>query len=141
MSANKQIPPENLEKIASGGELSRVMLSLKLMLAKNNDLPTIIFDEIDSGVSGEIADKVGQILAVMGRYMQVINITHLPQIASRGIRHYHVFKDDTGDSTVTKIRLLTHDERVIEVAKLLSGSEITSTAIQNAKELLKAATQ
>lgn len=140
-SANKQIPPENLEKIASGGELSRVMLSLKLMLAKNNDLPTIIFDEIDSGVSGEIADKVGQILAVMGRYMQVINITHLPQIASRGIRHYHVFKDDTGDSTVTKIRLLTHDERVIEVAKLLSGSEITSTAIQNAKELLKAATQ
>ncbi|HPY67309.1 MAG TPA: DNA repair protein RecN [Bacteroidales bacterium] len=140
-SANKQIPPENLEKIASGGELSRVMLSLKLMLAKNNDLPTIIFDEIDSGVSGEIADKVGQILAVMGRYMQVINITHLPQIASRGIRHYHVFKDDTGDSTVTKIRLLTHDERVIEVAKLLSGSEITSTAIQNAKELLKAASQ
>lgn len=140
-SANKQIPPENLEKIASGGELSRVMLSLKLMLAKNNNLPTIIFDEIDSGVSGEIADKVGQILTVMGRYMQVINITHLPQIASRGTRHYHVFKDDTGDSTVTKIRLLTHDERIIEVARLLSGSEITSTAIQNAKELLKSATQ
>ncbi len=140
-SANKQIQPENLEKIASGGELSRVMLSLKSMLTRNNNLPTIIFDEIDSGVSGEIADKVGQILAGMGRYMQVVNITHLPQVASRGTRHYHVFKDDTGSSTVTKIRLLTHEERIIEVARLLSGSEITATAIRNAKELLKAATQ
>lgn len=140
-SANKQIPPENLEKIASGGELSRVMLSLKSMLTRNNNLPTIIFDEIDSGVSGEIADKVGQILAGMGRYMQVVNITHLPQVASRGTRHFHVFKDDTGNSTVTKIRLLTHEERIIEVARLLSGSEITATAIRNAKELLKAAAQ
>jgi DNA repair protein RecN (Recombination protein N) len=140
-SANKQIQPENLEKIASGGELSRVMLSLKSLLTRNNNMPTIIFDEIDAGVSGEIADKVGQILAGMGKYMQVVNITHLPQVASRGTRHYHVFKDDSGDSTVTKIRLLTYEERIIEVARLLSGSEITTTAIRNAKELLKAAIQ
>jgi len=115
------------------------MLSLKSLLTKNNNLPTIIFDEIDSGVSGETADKVGQILAGMGKYMQVVNITHLPQVASRGTRHYHVFKDDSGDSTVTKIRLLSYEERIIEVARLLSGSEITTTAIRNAKELLKAA--
>jgi DNA repair protein RecN (Recombination protein N) len=138
-SANKQVEPENLAKIASGGELSRVMLSLKSLLTKNNNLPTIIFDEIDSGVSGEVADKVGQILAGMGKYMQVVNITHLPQVASRGTKHYHVYKDDSGDSTITRIKLLTESERVIEVARLLSGSEITETAVKNAKELLKAA--
>src|SRR5664279_1495338 len=137
-SANKQIEPENLAKIASGGELSRVMLSLKSLLTKNNNLPTIIFDEIDSGVSGEVADKVGQILSSMGKYMQVINITHLPQVASRGTRHYHVYKDDTDNSTFTRVKLLSHDERIIEVARLLSGSEITETAMKNAKELLKA---
>jgi DNA repair protein RecN (Recombination protein N) len=137
-SANKQIAPENLAKIASGGELSRVMLSLKSLLTKNNNLPTIIFDEIDSGVSGEVADKVGQILASMGKYMQVINITHLPQVASRGTRHFHVYKDDTDNSTFTRVKLLSHDERILEVARLLSGSEVTETAIQNARELLKA---
>jgi DNA repair protein RecN (Recombination protein N) len=137
-SANKQIAPENLAKIASGGELSRVMLSLKSLLAKNNNLPTIIFDEIDSGVSGEVADKVGQILSGMGKYMQVINITHLPQVASRGSRHYHVYKDDTDSSTFTSIRLLTPEERILEVARLLSGSEVTETAMKNARELLKA---
>ena len=138
-SANKQVLPENLAKIASGGELSRVMLSLKSLLTKNNNLPTIIFDEIDSGVSGEVADKVGQILAGMGKYMQVVNITHLPQVASRGARHYHVFKDDTGDSTITRVKLLSMDERILEVARLLSGSEVTETAIKNAKELLQSA--
>ena len=138
-SANKQVTPENIAKVASGGELSRVMLSLKSLLTKNNNLPTIIFDEIDSGVSGEVADKVGQILSDMGRYMQVINITHLPQVASRGTKHYHVYKDDTGDSTITRVKLLSHDERILEVAKLLSGSEVTETAIKNARELLKAA--
>jgi len=138
-SANKQVEPENLAKIASGGELSRVMLSLKSLLTKNNNLPTIIFDEIDAGVSGEVADKVGQILAGMGKYMQVVNITHLPQVASRGTKHYHVYKDDTGDSTITRIKLLTESERVIEVARLLSGSEVTETAVKNAKELLKSA--
>ena len=138
-SANKQVPPENLAKIASGGELSRVMLSLKSLLTKNNNLPTIIFDEIDSGVSGEVADKVGQILSGMGKYMQVVNITHLPQVASRGTRHYHVYKDDTGESTITRVKLLSMDERILEVARLLSGSEVTETAIKNAKELLQSA--
>jgi DNA repair protein RecN (Recombination protein N) len=138
-SANKQVEPENLAKTASGGELSRVMLSLKSLLTMKINLPTIIFDEIDAGVSGEVADKVGQILAGMGKYMQVVNITHLPQVASRGNRHYHVYKDDEGDSTITRVKLLTHEQRIMEVARLLSGSEITDTAIRNAKELLKAA--
>ncbi len=138
-SANKQIRPENIAKIASGGELSRVMLSLKSLLTKNNNLPTIIFDEIDSGVSGEVADKVGQILSGMGKYMQVINITHLPQVASRGTRHYHVYKADVDDSTFTRVKLLTADERIMEVARLLSGSEVTEIAMNNAKELLREA--
>lgn len=138
-SANKQVSPENISKVASGGELSRVMLSLKSLLSKNNNLPTIIFDEIDSGVSGEVADKVGQILSDMGKYMQVINITHLPQVASRGKKHYHVYKDEAGESTITRIRLLSHDERILEVARLLSGSEVTESAMKNARELLKAA--
>jgi DNA repair protein RecN (Recombination protein N) len=138
-SANKQVEPENLTKIASGGELSRVMLSLKSLLTKNTNLPTIIFDEIDAGVSGEVADKVGQILAGMGKYMQVINITHLPQVASRGTKHYHVYKDESGKETITRIKLLSADERIIEVARLLSGSEITEIAIKNAKELIKSA--
>jgi len=138
-SANKQVEPENLARIASGGELSRVMLSLKSLLTKNTNLPTIIFDEIDAGVSGEVADKVGQILAGMGKYMQVVNITHLPQVASRGKSHYHVYKDESSHETITRIKLLSTDERVIEVARLLSGSEITETAIKNAKELIKAA--
>jgi DNA repair protein RecN (Recombination protein N) len=138
-SANKQVEPENLAKIASGGELSRVMLSLKSLLTKNTNLPTIIFDEIDAGVSGEVADKVGQILSGMGKYMQVVNITHLPQVASRGTKHYHVYKDESGTSTITRIKLLSSEERVMEVARLLSGSEITETAIKNAKELIKSA--
>jgi DNA repair protein RecN (Recombination protein N) len=138
-SANKQITPESLSRIASGGELSRVMLSLKSLLTRNNNLPTIIFDEIDSGVSGEVADKVGQILSGMGKYMQVINITHLPQVASRGTKHYHVYKDDTDDSTFTRVKLLSPEERILEVARLLSGAEVTETAMKNARELLKAA--
>jgi DNA repair protein RecN (Recombination protein N) len=140
-SANKQVEPENLARIASGGELSRVMLSLKSLLTKNTNLPTIIFDEIDAGVSGEIADKVGQILAGMGKYMQVVNITHLPQVASRGKRHYHVYKDESENETITRIKLLSADERIIEVARLLSGSEISEIAIRNAKELIKAGKQ
>jgi DNA repair protein RecN (Recombination protein N) len=139
-SANRQIAPENLARIASGGELSRVMLSLKSLLTKYNNLPTIIFDEIDSGVSGEVADKVGQILSGMGKYMQVVNITHLPQVASRGSKHYHVYKDNDKDSTLTRVRLLNNEERILEVARLLSGSEVTEAAMRNARELLKAST-
>jgi DNA repair protein RecN (Recombination protein N) len=138
-SANKQIEPENLARIASGGELSRVMLSLKSLLTKYNSLPTIIFDEIDSGVSGEVAHKMGQILSGMGNYMQVVNITHLPQVASRGSKHYHVYKDDSDNSTYTRVKLLNHEERVIEVARMLSGSEVTEAAIRNARELLESA--
>ncbi len=138
-SANKQIIPENLAKTASGGELSRVMLSLKSFLARNVKLPAIIFDEIDSGVSGEVADKVGQILSNMGEYMQVINITHLPQVASRGARHFHVYKEDEGDSTITRVKLLSGNERIMEVARWLSGSEVTPAALKNARELLEAA--
>jgi DNA repair protein RecN (Recombination protein N) len=137
-SANKHTDPENIARIASGGEMSRVMLSLKSLLTKSRNLPTIIFDEIDSGVSGEIADKVGQILSGMGKYMQVINITHLPQIASRGKIHYHVYKEETGDSTITRIKLLSDYERITEIARLLSGREVTETALKNAKELIKA---
>lgn len=138
-SANKQIEPEDLARIASGGELSRVMLSLKSLLTRNTNLPTIIFDEIDAGVSGEVADKVGQILALMGKYMQVVNITHLPQVASRGTKHYHVYKEEKGDETITRVKLLSAEERILEVARLLSGSEVTETAIRNATELLQAA--
>ena len=117
------------------------MLSLKSLLTRSRNLPTIIFDEIDSGVSGEVADKVGRILEGMGRYMQVINITHLPQVAARGRRHFHVYKEDSGDSTSTRIRLLSSSERVLEVARLLSGSEVTETSIKNARELIKAGSQ
>lgn len=138
-SANKQTEPEDIARIASGGELSRVMLSLKSLIAQNNNLPSIIFDEIDSGVSGEVADRVGQILSSMGKCMQVINITHLPQVASRGSRHFHIYKEDRGDSTITRVKLLSPEERIIEVARLLSGSEITDTAIKNAKELIRSA--
>jgi DNA repair protein RecN (Recombination protein N) len=138
-SANKQVQPENLSKVASGGELSRVMLSLKSLLSRNNNLPTIIFDEIDSGVSGEVADKVGMILSEMGKQMQVINITHLPQVAAKGSEHFHVYKDDTHHSTITRIKLLTKEERILEIARLLSGSEVTETSKRNARELLNAA--
>ena len=136
-SANRQVEPEELSHIASGGELSRLMLCLKSILASSSGLPAIIFDEIDSGVSGEAASMVGNILADMGKSMQVINITHLPQVASRGSVHYHVYKEESDHSTITRVRLLNDDERVTEVARLLSGSTITEAARRNARELLK----
>jgi DNA repair protein RecN (Recombination protein N) len=136
-SANRQVGPEELSRCASGGELSRVMLCLKSVLASSSGLPAIIFDEIDSGVSGEVASMVGDILSEMGRSMQVINITHLPQVASRGNLHYHVYKEESDHSTITRVRLLNDDERVTEVARLLSGSTITDAAIRNARELLE----
>ena len=136
-SANRQIKPEELSRCASGGELSRVMLCLKSILATSSGVPAIIFDEIDSGVSGEVASMVGNILAEMGRSMQVINITHLPQVASKGKIHYHVYKEESDHSTITRVRLLSDDERVTEVARLLSGSTITEAAMRNARELLR----
>lgn len=139
-SANRQVPPESLSQVASGGELSRVMLSLKYLLSQSRNLPSIIFDEIDSGVSGEVAGMVGSMLSEMGKSMQVINITHLPQIAALGNRHFFVYKNDTTDSTITNIRLLSDEERLLEVARLLSGSEITTAAVENAKTLFKEGT-
>lgn len=136
-SANRQIEPEELSRVASGGELSRLMLSLKSTLATTSGLPAIVFDEIDSGVSGEVASMVGTILSDMGHSMQVINITHLPQVASRGKYHYHVYKEDGDHSTITRIRLLNKEERLMELARLLSGSTVTEAALKNAGELLK----
>ncbi len=135
-SANRQIEPEELSRVASGGELSRVMLSLKSTMAKTSGLPAIVFDEIDSGVSGEVASMVGSILSEMGKSMQVINITHLPQVAARGNYHYHVYKENEDHSTITRIRLLNRDERLMELARLLSGSTVTEAALKNAGELL-----
>jgi len=135
-SANRQVEPEELSRCASGGELSRVMLCLKSVLASSSGLPAIIFDEIDSGVSGEVASMVGDILEEMGSSMQVINITHLPQVASRGTLHYHVYKEESDHSTITRVRLLKNGERVQEIARLLSGSTVTEAAVRNARELL-----
>ena len=136
-SANRQSELQNLANVASGGELSRVMLSLKSLITKSVALPTIIFDEIDSGVSGDTADKVGNILDEMSVNMQVINITHLPQIASKGKYHYLVYKEDKDNATHTYIKLLNKEERLHEIAKLLSGEELTEAAFENARELLK----
>lgn len=135
-SANKQIPLQELSKVASGGELSRLMLSLKSLMVKSSGLPTIIFDEIDTGVSGEIADKVGNIIQSMANGMQVINITHLPQIASKGNTHFLVYKDNQSTHSNTQIKLLDKNERVVEIAKMLSGEKLSEAAITNAKELL-----
>jgi len=136
-SANRQVAPESLSRIASGGEMSRVMLSLKYLLSQSRRLPSVIFDEIDAGVSGEVAEMVGSMLAQMGRTMQVLNITHLPQIAALGNRHFFVYKNESSDSTITYLKLLSHEERIMEVARLLSGSEISSAAIEHARTLFK----
>lgn len=136
-SANKQIEPQELSRVASGGELSRLMLSLKSLLVKSTGLPTIIFDEIDTGVSGEIADRMGTIIYELAKGMQVINITHLPQIAAKGSNHFLVYKSVTNSQSSTGIKLLTPDERVVEIAKMLSGEKVTDAALMNAKELLK----
>ncbi len=136
-SANKNIEPQEISKVASGGELSRLMLSIKSLLSDATGLPTIIFDEIDTGVSGEIAEKMGNIIKRMAERMQLINITHLPQIASKGHHHLLVYKAENEQTTVTKIKELTSEERHIEIAKMLSGEEITAAAMENARELLK----
>lgn len=135
-SANKNRPLESVADIASGGEISRLMLTIKSLTADATALPTIIFDEIDTGVSGEIADKMGEIMAGMARYMQVIAITHLPQVASRGKTHYRIYKDEAGETTQTRIELLDDNRRVQEVARMLSGSQLTDAAMKNARELL-----
>ncbi|MES3019580.1 MAG: DNA repair protein RecN [Bacteroidota bacterium] len=135
-SANKGQSPLPMNKVASGGELSRLMLSIKSLIAVHTSLPTIIFDEIDTGISGEVALKVGNIMEKLSENMQVIAITHLPQIAARGKAHYTVYKDEQTDTTHTNIRQITPDERVMELAKMLSGNNPGESAILNAKELL-----
>lgn len=135
-SANKGHALAEMSKVASGGELSRLMLSIKSLVAQNTALPTIIFDEIDTGVSGEVANKVGQIMEKLAENLQVITITHLPQIASKGQSHYFVYKDDDGATTYTRIKQLNEHERVTEIAKMLSGDKPGESALQNARELL-----
>ncbi len=135
-SANKNAEPQDISRVASGGELSRLMLCIKSLLVDASGLPTLIFDEIDTGVSGDIAERVGNIISRMAGKMQIINITHLPQVASKGENHFLVYKTEDDHSTVTRIKLLNPEERQLEIAKMLSGEEITSAALENAKALL-----
>lgn len=137
-SANKSTQPQPVSQVASGGEIARVMLSLKAMISGAVKLPTIIFDEIDTGVSGKIAEKMAHIMQQMGNTdRQVISITHLPQIAALGSTHYKVYKEDTADGTISHMQMLSDDERIREIAQMLSGSDVSEAAINNAKELLK----
>lgn len=136
-SANKQLSLEEISRVASGGEISRLMLSIKSMVSDQEGMPTLIFDEIDAGVGGEIADKVGMIMDTLSKGRQVLAITHLPQVASRGAEQFVVYKEDTSDATYTRIRKLRSDERVTEIARMLSGEEVTQAALSNARELLR----
>jgi len=135
-SANKGVEYMEIQKVASGGELSRLNLCLKALITQLMALPTIIFDEIDSGVSGEVANKVGNLMQAIAKKHQVITITHLPQIASKGESHFFVYKEVKADKTFTNIKRLDEKERIIEIAKMLSGEKPTNSALENAKELL-----
>jgi DNA repair protein RecN (Recombination protein N) len=135
-TANKGQAPMPMNKVASGGELSRLMLCIKSLIAKETALPTIIFDEIDTGISGEIALKVGTIMEQMAQNMQVITITHLPQIASKKGKHFRVFKNEIGQQTTTGIEALVSNDRILEIAKMLSGEQPSASAMEHAKELL-----
>ncbi|TXD85160.1 DNA repair protein RecN [Subsaximicrobium wynnwilliamsii] len=135
-SANKGGQFNELKKAASGGELSRIMLAIKSVLAKYTHLPTLMFDEIDTGVSGEISNKMGAIMQQMSKKMQVFSITHLPQIAAKGDTHYKVYKEDVNNVTQTQMKQLTAEERIVEIAQMLGGKDISSSAMAHAKELL-----
>ena len=135
-SANKSIPAQALEKVASGGEFSRLMLAIKSIVATASGIPTIIFDEIDTGVSGEIANKMGKIMDKISSNCQVISITHLPQVAALGHCHYKVVKLVNATETKTNITELSKDERINEIASMISGEKLTVQAIENAKTLL-----
>ncbi len=137
-SANKSTPLQPVTQVASGGEIARVMLSLKAMISGAVKLPTIIFDEIDTGVSGKIAEKMAQIMVEMGNHeRQVLSITHLPQIAAMGSHHYKVSKEETDEGTISRMTELSQQERVQEIAQMLSGSDVSEAALANAKELLR----
>lgn len=135
-TANKGLAFGPLKKVASGGEMSRIMLAIKAVLAAYKKLPTIVFDEIDTGVSGEIANKMAGIMHQMSKTMQLLSITHLPQIAAKGDYHIKVYKEDTNDLTTTHLKVLDEDERIIEIAQMLGGKNVSEAAIANAKELL-----
>ena len=135
-SFNKQQPLMPVETTASGGEISRLMLCIKSIIAKNMKLPTIIFDEVDTGVSGDVANRMGDLMKDISGNIQVITITHLPQVAAKGDNHFKVYKQDTVDSTHTSVRRLESDERVMEIAAMLSGDKVSEAAIDNAKILL-----
>lgn len=136
-SANRNVPLQPISQVASGGEIARVMLSLKAMISGTVKLPTIIFDEIDTGVSGKVAEQMAKMMREMGNSnRQVISITHLPQIAALGTTHYKVYKEDSNGTTSSHMIMLDHDQRITEIAQMLSGSDITQAAVDNAKELL-----
>lgn len=136
-SANKNSALQNIAEVASGGEISRIMLSLKSIIATATAMPTLIFDEIDTGVSGTIAARMADIMeSIASHGRQVISITHLPQIAAKGTAHYKVYKEDTEDATVSHIRTLTTDERISELAQMMSAGTLTEAAINNAREML-----
>ena len=136
LSANKGGNFGALKKVASGGELSRIMLAVKVILSKYTKLPTIIFDEIDTGVSGDIANKMGEIMQQMSRNMQVISITHLPQIAAKGNQHYKVYKEVKDNATKTHLKVLSTEERIVEISEMLEGKNPSETAVKHAKQLL-----
>lgn len=135
-TANKGSDPKPLKQAASGGELSRIMLAIKAVLTNYMQLPTIMFDEIDTGVSGEVAVKMGVIMKEMSKNMQVFAITHLPQIAAKGNTHLKVFKEDKNNMTITQLNDLNYEQRIVEIAQMLSGDEMTNSAIAHAKQLL-----
>ena len=136
ISANKGKTFESLKKAASGGEMSRIMLAVKSILSKYTKLPAIIFDEIDTGVSGEVSNKIAEVMQEMSENMQVITITHLPQIAAKGNQHYKVFKEDKDSIIRSDIKLLSENERIVELAEMLGGKNISDSALAHAKQLL-----
>jgi|TARA_R100000479_G_scaffold176482_1_gene131254 DNA repair protein RecN (Recombination protein N) len=135
-TANKGTTMGSIKKVASGGEMSRIMLAVKAVLAEYQTLPTLIFDEIDTGVSGEIANKMAAIMDGMSQGMQLVSITHLPQIASKGAQHIKVYKEDVNNVTVTRLKTLTEEERIVEIAQMIGGKKVTDSALAHAKELL-----
>ena len=135
-TANKGLAFGPLKKVASGGEMSRIMLAIKAVLADYKKLPTIVFDEIDTGVSGEVANKMAHIMHQMSKKMQLLSITHLPQIAAKGDHHIKVYKEDVNEVTATHLKILDEEERIVEIAQMLGGKNVSEAAIANAKELL-----
>ena len=136
MSSDKGKTYEAMKKVASGGEMSRMMLAVKWILSQYSNLPAIIFDEIDTGVSGEVSNRIAEVMLAMSRNMQVITITHLPQVAAKGQHHFKVFKEEHMEGVSSNIKLLNEDQRLAELAEMLGGAKITESAIAHAKQLL-----